>query len=143
MQFWFKAEFLFTQGFREFEPAKLTVVEGEAVAMQISCTTLRECSHDKISWYIKDEEIPFDPRDLHFRRESNHNFHRLWIDKACPSDEGTFSARKDEDEKQCELQVLGRFPFLQKRYTVQLIDKIRSIFCVFWLNCFYCCDFRP
>ena len=60
MQFWFKAEFLFTQGFREFEPAKLTVVEGEAVAMQISCTTLRECSHDKISWYIKDEEIPFE-----------------------------------------------------------------------------------
>ena len=74
------------------------MVEGEAVAMQISCTTLRECSHDKISWYIKDEEIPFDPRDLHFRRESNHNFHRLWIDKAYPSDEGTFSARKDDDE---------------------------------------------
>ena len=87
---------------------KRTVIEGEEeISMQIICSTLKDCVHEKISWYVKNEEIPFDPRDSHFRRESIHNIHRLWIDKAFLSDAGTYAVRNQKDEKQCELEVLG------------------------------------
>ena len=94
-------------GFRDFKPKKKTVVEGEEVSMQIYCTKPGECNHDKVSWFIKNDEILFDPSDPHFRRESMRNLHRLWIDMADSSDEGIFSVRKQDEEKHCELEVLG------------------------------------
>ena len=85
--------------------------------MEISCNSLKECinTHEKVSWHRKNEEIPFDgniTRDRHFKRESIENIHRLWIDKTYPSDGGLYCVRKQKEEKQCELEVLGKISYV-------------------------------
>ena len=94
--------------------------------MQIFCRNPR-CNHSKISWYIKNEEIPFNQSDPHFRRESMDNFHRLWIDIADPSDEGTFSVKKENDVKECELEVLGKIHYYFQILKFDIISGLRTL----------------